>query len=367
MLTSTRPRAMSLYFQQGPSDKEYHCQIDPVGDLFVVNFQYGRRGSSLTSGTKTLHPVPLNQAEKVWAKLIQEKKGKGYTEGTSGVPFQNSHQSGRVSGMLPQLLNSLDESQLDEFLSNESYGQEKKNGRLLQIHRTDRDVIGANKLGLTIALPQPIVDAVLALPSNDLSLVGEGIGATLHCFDLTRLDRDLKPTPYATRYQTLAPLIDASSHRALQLVTAATTPDAKRALYARLRAENAEGIVFKDPCAPYTPGRPNSGGPQWKFKFKATGTFIVTHHNLKRSVRIQLLDTQHTLVPCGNVSIPPNAPIPPINSLIEVEYLYAFTNSHHLHQPVYLEPRDDVDRNDCRLTQLKYQPQTETDHDDPSS
>lgn len=356
--------SISLYYQQGSSDKEYHAQITAVDDLYLVNFQYGRRGSSLTSGSKTSRPVPFDQATKIFTKLILEKKAKGYTEGATGVPYQDSSKSGRVTGMLPQLLNPLDESRLDEFLANGSYAQEKKNGRLLQLKREGERITGANKLGLSIALPDPIVHAVQALPCDDLALVGEWIGTTLHCFDLTRYDRDVMRQPYATRYHTLAPLIEASSHRAVQLITAATTPKAKRALYERLRTEHAEGIVFKDPLAPYTPGRPNSGGPQWKLKFKSSSTFIVKKHNLKRSVEMQLLDSQGIFVSSGNVSIPPNKSIPPIHSLIEVEYLYAINGSHHLHQPVYLGPRDDVDRGDCRLTQLKYQPLTDGDPDD---
>ncbi|MEQ1843946.1 MAG: WGR domain-containing protein [Nitrospira sp.] len=363
MSLPTVPPTVSLYYRDGRSDKEYHASILPAGqELYVVTFQYGRRGSSLTSGTKTAQPVPYAQAQTIFHKLVQEKTAKGYTPGDTGVPYQDSNQSGRVTGMLPQLLNPLEEDRLEEFLDNGSYAQEKKNGRLRQIKKEGDRIIGANKLGLSIALPEPLVQALRALPCQDLALVGEGIGTTLHCFDLTRYDGDVTAAPYATRYDTLVPLIQGASLRALQLVPAATTPAAKRALYARLRAENAEGLVFKDPFAPYTPGRPNSGGPQFKFKFTATSTFVVKKHNLKRSVEIQLLTPQALFVSCGNVTIPPSAQLPPIHSLIEVEYLYAFNGSHNLHQPVYLGLRDDIDRGDCRLTQLKYQPIT--DHDD---
>ena len=36
-----------------------------------------------------------------------------------------------------------------------------------------------------------------------------------------------------------------------------------------------------------------------------------------------------------------------------MRYLYAHPGG-SLYQPVYLGPRDDVDREDCRLSQLKY-------------
>ena len=70
---------MSLYYRQGSSDKVYHAQLDQVDGGFVVNFQFGRRGSTLQSGTKTPVPVPYDRAKKVYDKLVAEKKGKGYT------------------------------------------------------------------------------------------------------------------------------------------------------------------------------------------------------------------------------------------------------------------------------------------------
>ena len=38
--------SITLYFQEGSSDKVYQCSIEPSGELFVVNFTYGRRGAT---------------------------------------------------------------------------------------------------------------------------------------------------------------------------------------------------------------------------------------------------------------------------------------------------------------------------------
>ena len=43
-------------------------------------------------------------------------------------------------------------------------------------------------------------------------------------------------------------------------------------------------LVFKRLDAPYTPGRPNFGGSQFKYKLCATASFIVSGVNTKRSV-----------------------------------------------------------------------------------
>jgi bifunctional non-homologous end joining protein LigD len=80
---------VSLYFKEGSSDKEYHIQLEKKDGGFVVNFQYGRVGSNLNAGTKTDSPVSLEAAEKIFAKLEREKRGKGYSDGEKKNPFQN--------------------------------------------------------------------------------------------------------------------------------------------------------------------------------------------------------------------------------------------------------------------------------------
>jgi predicted DNA-binding WGR domain protein len=71
-------RQARLFFQEGTSDKVYEIDLCESGDGFLVNFRYGRRGASLKEGTKTIFPVPLAEAEKVFAALQQEKRKKGY-------------------------------------------------------------------------------------------------------------------------------------------------------------------------------------------------------------------------------------------------------------------------------------------------
>jgi ATP-dependent DNA ligase len=49
---------------------------------------------------------------------------------------------------------------------------------------------------------------------------------------------------------------------ALRWVSTAIDPNDKLEIYEELRATNREGVVFKDVDAPYSPDRPNSGGPR---------------------------------------------------------------------------------------------------------
>jgi bifunctional non-homologous end joining protein LigD len=59
----------------------------------------------------------------------------------------------------------------------------------------------------------------------------------------------------------------------------------------------------------------------------------------------------------GNVTIPANHSIPRVGEVVEVQFLYAHRESDVLVQPVYLGKRDDVDADECRVSQLKYKPE----------
>jgi len=79
-----------LYFQEGNSDKVYETDLCDVGnDKYVVNFRYGRRGANLKEGSKTAVPVSLQEAEKIYNSVVNEKLAKGYTgaPGTAARPL----------------------------------------------------------------------------------------------------------------------------------------------------------------------------------------------------------------------------------------------------------------------------------------
>lgn len=136
-------------------------------------------------------------------------------------------------------------------------------------------------------------------------------------------------------------------------MSTAVDPADKIEIYEELRATNREGVVFKDMDAPYSPGRPNSGGPQLKFKFVESASFVVTGINAKRSVTLGLYDGDK-LVSAGNVTIPPNHPIPAVGEVCETRYLYAYRESGSIYQPVYQGRRDDIPPSECVVEQLKF-------------
>ena len=344
---------ITLYYRDGSSDKVYQATIKPAGDRFVVNFAYGRRGNTLTTGTKTATPVDLASARKIYAKLVSEKKAKGYTEGADGTPYQ--HSGKRASGILPQLLNPVEEPEVEVLLRDNAYcAQEKFDGRHLLVRKQDEDIEGINKKGLLAGLPATVVQDLRQL-SGSFITDGESIGDDYHVFDLLEYNgTNLRSLSYGERLAQLMDLmLDSSRHPHIRMVETAFTTEQKTKLWQRLRQENREGIVFKRLDAPYVPGRPNQGGPQLKFKFVATLSAIVAKINEQRSVELSLLKGR-SLVSCGNVTIPPNQEIPAVGVVVEVRYLYAYPDSLALYQPVYLGARDDVDPGECLASQLKF-------------
>lgn len=125
----------------------------------------------------------------------------------------------------------------------------------------------------------------------------------------------------------------------------------KKALVERLRKERAEGVVFKDASAEYSPA--TRGPKAVKLKFYATASCIVTKVNEKRSVALGLMDESGDIVGVGNVTVPADQNIPKADEIIEVRYLYAYKGG-SLYQPVLLGVRDDMSIEDCAVSQLKY-------------
>lgn len=346
----------TLYFRQGSSDKVYQASIEAQDGGYAVNFAYGRRGTTLQTGTKTTTPVSYDAAKAVFNKLVAEKTAKGYTPGEDGTPYQYSDR--QASGILPQLLNTIGEEELEALLDDRQHVmQEKHDGRRLILQKTGSTVTGINKLGVLTGFPAIIAEE-FRVADADFIIDGEIVGEEYHAFDLLALDGDdLRGRTYQERYLHLINLLASFNHLHIRLVESAYLPRQKRNVFDRLKATNREGVVFKRSDAIYTEGRPNSGGPQLKFKFLDTASFIVIKVNGKRSVSLMLFDGDK-VVPVGNVTIPPNHQIPAVGAIIEARYLYAHRGG-SVFQPVYLGVRDDIRAEECQIDQLKYKSEPE--------
>ncbi|GHA51741.1 hypothetical protein GCM10007086_27020 [Photobacterium aphoticum] len=78
--------------QEGNSDKVYEVDLIETAAMseekYLVNFRYGRYGSTLREGSKTAMPVPFEQAEKIFDSVVISKHNKGYVseDDSSGEP-----------------------------------------------------------------------------------------------------------------------------------------------------------------------------------------------------------------------------------------------------------------------------------------
>ena len=350
---------ITLYFRQGSSDKTYQAGIVPKDGGYVVQFQYGRRGSALQSGQKNPVPVSYDEAQSIYDKLVAGKVAKGYTPGEDGTPYQHTEQANRATGIHCQLLNPVEEDQVEKLIADPAWWlSEKLDGRRLLFRKQGGAVTGINRLGLAVALPQTLLADAAACP-EDFILDGEAIGDTLHAFDALLIgDDEIGGCRYAERRLRLMNLLASFQHPNIQFVEAHCTVAQKRQAFDRMKREGCEGVVFRHTDAPYIAGRPASGGLALKHKFVETASFIVGKINAKRSVSLLLFEGDK-IKPAGNVTIPPNHDIPPSGEVVECRYLYAFRESGAIFQPVFLTVREDIASEECTTAQLKYKTEPE--------
>ena len=354
-----------LYYAQGSSNKEYHAEIVEVAGGNLVNFRFGRRGSTLTVGTKTSTPVDLAHAPNIYDSLIQQKLAKGYTPHGSGIPYQGTKHAGLKTGFIPQLLNPLSEPEALRLLDDDHWSaQQKMDGERRAAHALAGSVTGINRKGFAVPLPQPIADELqsLATQCGEILVDGEIVGDILWVFDLhIHNGKRIDALPWLGR------MILAESALAgcqnIRVIPVAVTTNEKQCLWHQIKSAHGEGVVFKLSSGPVREGRPNSGGDWLKFKFTASASCCVMAINPdRRSVRVGLLEsspdatTGPTLIPVGNVSIPPNRCVPVAGDIIEVEYLYAYPGG-SLYQPVYQGKRTDLAIDACTTAQLKLKPE----------
>jgi bifunctional non-homologous end joining protein LigD len=345
-------KQISLYYKGNGSDKVYQIQIEESGSGYVVNFQYGARGGTLKADTKTQSPVTLEQAERIFGQLVKEKKNHRktpYYEGENGTSYVGTDKAERVSGYFPQLLNPI--ADLKHIINDNNWcAQEKYDGKRMLLRQVNGSVIAINRSGLECGAPEDVLNDLNSYTHNTETVIdGECIGDEFYAFDcLVKHGEDLRSEPYLDRYAALLELLPDSSY----ILVSPIVIRFKQKFVDNLRAAGKEGAVFKRLDAPYKPGRPNSGGSQFKYKFVESATVSVIEINTKRSVQIAVMNDREYSVPVGNVTIPPNYDIPSVGDFVEVEYLYAYRGG-SLYQPVYKGIRDDKTEADSSES-LKY-------------
>ena len=354
-----------LWYIGGGSDKVYHIFLLKEKTDYVVNVKYGRRGGRMTDATKTDTPVSKDEAKKIFQRTYNKQFREGYRPLDGDTTQPTTLVAKEQTGILPQLLNMIDDDELAKVLRDlVHWMQEKMDGVRLIIEWTPERVRGINRNGEEVALLPEVVEEINYLvkvahtdshPATEVIFDGELVGDVYHIFDLLKCCRgDLRQKPFGPRYVELKTLLHCAPNLAhVKVVDCHVGPEEKQAFFAQLKARGAEGAVFKRADSLYVPGRPNSGGDQIKYKFWASGDFVVTQVNQKRSVAVHAFDAQGNDVALGNVTVPRNYVMPKAGDVVQVRYLYAYREG-SLYQPQFEGTRDDKKIAECLMTQLKY-------------
>lgn len=357
VIESNVVESVSLYYKAGSSDKIYNASIEEVDGKYVVNFEYGRKGSALKSGSKTSTPILLEDAKLIFQKLINEKTKKGYQE------LKNIENKQILVENLPQtkvveskcvLLNPISEDVAKIYCDKSDWiAQEKMDGVRFMLHKVGDKVTSYNRRGVYANIPVEIYNLVKNL-DTDFFIDGELVGDKMYVFDILEFDgEDYRNTALSVRLKQLKSFLKILSNQNL-IVFTKTEDKNKMKFMNELQANNKEGVVFKNKNASYYVGRPSSGGEYLKFKFYSTCSCVVKETNgNKRSVFLQLFKNKK-IVDAGKVTIPVNFDVPEAGQVVEVRYLYAHRQSGSLYQPVYLGTREDIIPSECQQSQLKY-------------
>jgi bifunctional non-homologous end joining protein LigD len=351
-------KKIKLVFQEGSSDKEYVVQIeDPGTGLYDVNAFYGRRGGTLKVAP-LWHSLTAQQAELTFASVVNKKTAKGYKpEYSQGDAVMTSVKERTDTGMRPQLLNPIDLDSAVTYINDDRYcAQFKFDGERLLIAKSGDTITPANRKGIATTIPGEL-EAALGTIDGDFEIDGELVEGVYFVFDyLWKAGEAIASKPYTERYDALRALLEHAPQNVVLVDTFYTTEQKERA-FANAKANRREGLVFKLLSAPFSAGRPNSGGSQLKCKFWESATCVVMGFRPDaKSVAVGLYASPATamglLTPVGNVTIKPNQTITP-GQVVEVKYLYMKAAGGSLYQPELIGIRTDVDPAECTLDQIK--------------
>jgi bifunctional non-homologous end joining protein LigD len=368
----TTKKSVELFFQEGTHDKLYNARIvETAPGKHDVEVSWGRRGASLNQGKKAVG-VSLEAAEKTYAKLVREKTGKGYQEITTDVkpaavaPPEGEGSGSKVVGKrarvgrVAQLLNAVDEVMLEKLLADEMMIAQQKLDGVRVLVQVGETMVVTNRAGQATTMGGDVITGLEHLPHGTI-VDGEVVAGTYYLFDVLAIGKeDVSKLGYCDRWERLDGDIEPGLTGSIQVLPYASGKD-KRKLLESLRESKAEGIVFKNKSAPYTPGRPASGGMQLKHKFVKSADVIVIE-NAGNAYRMVVHDARGKQVDVGRVFAgTTNASRKELDDLLasgthpvcEVKYLYA-TDDDQLYQPVFVRIRDDKEDDGCLLSQLTH-------------
>jgi bifunctional non-homologous end joining protein LigD len=356
---SEQKQSITLYSQQGGSDKVYQLQINEIAGGFGLTYANGRRGSALKMKAKTTTPLTREEAQKEFDKIVKSKikSSSRYVESVdAGDTLELSANANKDSGIRPKLMNEISEQEANKLCLDPRWVMQPKwDGERRPILVNSGSVEGTNRYGeITAGLKSSIKSAINS--KVDMIFDSEELGGFLAVFDLLKYDgADLRNMPFMQRYLKLTQVLETND--SVRLSPIAVSSNEKQAMLQDAIDGKKEGVVFIQADSIYSPGKASSGGNILKYKLYDEASVIVVKQNTQRSVLMAVLDSENNQITVGNVTIPANAAIPEVGSVIEVRYLYAYRNGGSLYQPIFEKPRPDQRITECKHSQLKYKPE----------
>lgn len=355
--------SITLECRAGSKSALYALQVEAVAGGCLVHFQNGRIGGTLKNGTKTAAgPVSEAEARRIFDGVVKEKmkssppyvRVDGAYQAFTAVAAELAERS---TGLVLQQSNDIDDDPraVERYINDSAFmAQHKADGerRAVRLVRGEVVPIGINKKSLQVPLQEEIARSLNGLACT---LDAEIIGNKLYAFDLLDLEGvDLRQRPCVERKKVLNKLRTRFGGNITVLADAFTAAE-KRALYEQTRAAGQEGVMFKEMAAPYTEGRPNSGGPHIKAKhWKDISVIVMRAKTDKRSVVMGLFDENEQLVEVGAVTVPVNKAMPTDGSVLDVKYIYMTGPGGALFTPTWKQLRNDVDPHEARLGRVHY-------------
>ncbi len=365
-------KAIELFFQEGTSDKLYVARIVDVGSArFDVEVEWGRRGAKLNQGKKAVG-VALAEAEKTYARLVREKTSKGYQAIAGDVkpaavaPPEGEGSGSKVQGKRPkvgrvaQLLTPVEADALEKLLADDSLvAQQKLDGVRVLVHVGD-PMLATNRAGQATDIAADILAGLGELPHGTV-VDGEVLGGKYWLFDVLAIGKEeVSKLGYVERWERLDGEVEPGLSGPVSVLAMSVGKDKKKLLES-LRAQKAEGIVFKRRDAPYTAGRHST---QLKHKFvKSADVAIIA--NAGNAYRMVVQDEKKQFDVGKVFAGTTNASRKDLDARLargetpvaEVQYLYA-TADDQLYQPVFVRTRDDKEPDECLRSQLVHTDRT---------
>lgn len=325
--------------------RKYHPDKNPNNAIALNKFREATTAYEIIENLRNRQPVQIQFTATV--TVPKRKRTVVDTDDTDEIIIDETIVNVSPSNIIiPQLLTQIEENEVETYLTNSEFCvQEKKDGKHLTLQILNGQLIVRNKKGTACNCAPEFENSLRAI-GCDLLIDGEQIGDKFWAWDILEFDGvDIRNWSYLSRYLKLTKL---SFGPAIQILKIAFTEQEKQALYSQLKSNGKEGIVFKKLSGQFKPGK---GDDQLKFKFYAECSVIVVEGRQGRaSIGMELINSQGDREFVGYCSCNRH---PPIGSVAEIKYLYAYRGG-CLYQPAFKEVRDDVDINECTTSQLKY-------------